>query len=620
VFDTTTRKPDYILFAAIGFLVTLGLVMVYSASFVEGYILHGTQYYYVIRQSIGALIGGVGLLVMMRIHYLTWRRYSVHILGGALLLLVLVLILPASITEVNNSRAWIRFGGGFFSIQPSEIAKLALIIYIADWLSRRSDRLSNTTSGLIPLALILGVVCGLVMLEPDRGTTMIMLVIAGGIYFAAGANLLHILGAAGVSVTAFWALLNIVQQNARIAAFKDPWKYYSSYGYQPVHALYALASGGFFGTGLGQGRQKFQWLPQAHTDAIYAIIGEELGFIGTLLVLLCFGLIAYRGYRIALRTTDAFASLVAVGITTWIFFQAMINIAVTTSLLPFTGITLPFLSYGGTSLIMCMVSMGVLLNISRHTAEEEAVSTSLSSASTDVPSVSSGAASPTTPLANSKASTVSKASKASKPHVSQPSPRSSRRTALSAKERSYGTRVSGSTTVVSHAVSRLSDAVGQLSHRGQHTAALLLERGRDGWARLSLPRRRRSTRTPLPAKLRRPQSRKSQSRTPQQYGVARTSHLLLFVAALFDRLSGFASFSPKQQKGQPQQPTTRSRRGPAGARDAQGPPKRTARSSQPRPRSSSRSRSSPRNTGNKGAAGASESSPRPSKEQRSSLN
>jgi cell division protein FtsW len=365
--DRTTRKPDYVLLVTVAALVGTGLVMVYSASFVEAYTLHETQFYYLVRQFVGAVLGIGALLVIQRVHYNTWRRYSVPLLAGSLVLLVLVLVLPESMTKVNDSRSWIRFGGGLLSIQPSEIVKLTMIIYIADWLSQRSDRLSNVNYGLIPFAVILGIVCGLVMLEPDRGTTLVLLVIGGVVYFAAGANLLHLLGAGGLGAAAFWGLIQLANHNARIAAFKDPWKYYNTFGYQPIHSLYALGSGGVFGAGLGQSRQKFQWLPQAHTDAIYAIVGEELGLLGTLAVLLAFGLIAYRGYRIAARSSDPFASLVAVGITTWLFFQAMINIAVTTSLIPFTGLTLPFLSYGGTSLLMCLVGVGVLLNISRHT-------------------------------------------------------------------------------------------------------------------------------------------------------------------------------------------------------------------------------------------------------------
>jgi len=367
-----TSKPDYVLLAAVGALVALGLVMVYSSSFVEAFTLKGNQYYYLFRQVVGATIGVAGLLVVQRIDYGVWRRFSVHLMGLALLLLFLVLVLPTSMTEVNGSRSWIRFGEGvfgLFSVQPSEFAKLAIIIYFADWLSRRSEKLGNVTYGLIPFAVMLGLVCGLVMLEPDLGTTVVIVMIAGMIYFAAGANLWHIIGAGGLGAAAFWLLVNVIGfRNYRIEAFKDPWKYYDSFGYQPIHALYALGSGGIFGQGLGQGRQKFQWLPQAYTDTIFAIIGEELGLIGAAAVVVAFAVIAYRGYRIAGRAPNPFAALVAVGVTSWITFQAMLNIAVTTSLVPFTGITLPFLSYGSTSLITCLLGAGILLNISRHCA------------------------------------------------------------------------------------------------------------------------------------------------------------------------------------------------------------------------------------------------------------
>lgn len=372
-----THKPDYVLLAAVGALVGVGLVMVYSASFVEAFNERGNQYYYLLRQCVGALIGIIGLLITQRIDYRVWRRYSVHLMGLALVLLILVLILPASMTEVNGSRSWIRFGSGgvfgLFSVQPSEFAKLAMIVYFADWLSRRSDKLGNVTYGLVPFAVILGLVCGLIMLEPDLGTTIVVLVIGGVIYFAAGAKLWHLAGAAGLGALAFWMLVQVFGfRNYRIEAFKDPWKYADSFGYQPIHALYALGSGGIFGTGLGQGRQKFQWLPQAYTDTIFAIIGEELGLIGTTAVMIAFAVIAYRGFRIAGRAPNPFAALVAVGITAWICFQALINIGVTTSLIPFTGITLPFLSYGSTSLITCLLGVGILLNISRHTVPRHA--------------------------------------------------------------------------------------------------------------------------------------------------------------------------------------------------------------------------------------------------------
>lgn len=364
------NKPDYILLATVGSLVALGLVMVYSASFVEAFTITGNQYYYLIRQMIGAAVGTAGLLVATRISYTFWRRFSVHLMAGALFLLFLVLILPSGFTTVNGSRSWIRFGEGVLglvSVQPAELAKFAIIIYFADWLSRRSEKVGNVTYGLIPFGVMLGLVCGLVMLQPDLGTAMVIVMIGGIIYFAAGANVLHVGGALGLAGLSYWFLVNVIgRDNGRIRAFHDPYAYYDSFGFQPVHAIYAFGSGGLFGQGLGQGRQKFNWLPQAHTDTIFAIVGEEMGFIGTVAVMVAFAVIAYRGYRIAGRAPNPFAALVAVGITSWICFQALVNIAVATSMIPFTGLTLPFLSYGGTSLYTFMIAVGVLLNISKH--------------------------------------------------------------------------------------------------------------------------------------------------------------------------------------------------------------------------------------------------------------
>lgn len=359
------RKPDYSLLTVVGMLVPLGLVMVYSASFMRAYADTGDQLYYTWRQMIAALIGTVGLLVAQRIDYRVWRRFSVHLMAGTLFLLLLTLILPASMTEANGARSWIRIGA--FSMQPSEIAKLTLVIYFADWLSRRGEKLTNVTYGLVPFALMLGVVCGLVMLGRDLGTTIVLVLIAGIVYFTAGANVLHVIGASLVAGSAFWGLINIAAyRQERIAAWIDPFAHYQGAGYQPVHALYALASGGLFGVGIGQARQKFFWLPEAHTDAIFAIIGEEFGLIGTLFVVTCFLVIAYRGMRIAGRSPDPFAALLATGITVWLVFQALINIAVVTTLIPFTGLTLPFISYGGTSLTVCMTAVGIVLNISRY--------------------------------------------------------------------------------------------------------------------------------------------------------------------------------------------------------------------------------------------------------------
>lgn len=366
--DTTRRKPDYPLLTAIGILIPIGLVMVYSASFVDAYTNRDSPIYYAIKQLGAAIVGIVMMLLAIRLDYRFWRRYSVQMLAITLLLMVLTLVLPKSMTEVNGARSWIRIG--IFSVQPSEIAKLTLIVYFADWLSRRGNKVANVTYGLIPFAVMLGVVCSLVMLGHDLGTTVVLVFIGGIIYFVAGANLLHIMGATVIAAGVFWSMVNVASyRQDRIAAWLDPFAHYLGAGYQPVHSLYALGSGGILGVGLGQGRQKFLWLPQAHTDAIFAIIGEEFGFIGTLFIVLVFVVIAYRGIRIAGRSADPFAALMAAGITAWLVVQAIINMAVVTTLIPFTGLTLPFLSYGGTSLVMSMIAAGVLLNISKHSSE-----------------------------------------------------------------------------------------------------------------------------------------------------------------------------------------------------------------------------------------------------------
>ncbi|WP_028457340.1 putative lipid II flippase FtsW [Chloroflexus sp. Y-396-1] len=383
LFDRTTHPPDRVLLVTVIGLTAFGLVMVYSASFVDAAVFYGNPFYYVLRQAVGSLIGLGALWLMQQIDYRIWQRYSIQLMAIAIILLVSVLLLPASITEVNGSRSWIRFGEGWlgiFSIQPAEFVKLAIIIYFAHWLSQRSQRLGNVAYGLAPFAVILGFICGLIMLQPDLGTTIIILLIGGAIFFAAGANLWHVTGAALLATVAFFALI-VTFRSGRWQAFLDPWSRAGAEGYQIIHSLYALGSGGIFGQGIGMSRQKHLWLPQPHTDTIYAIIGEEWGLLGTLAVLVAFLIIAVRGYRIAARAPSPFAALVAVGITSWIVFQAFVNIGVTVALIPFTGLTLPFLSYGNSSLISCLMATGLLLNISRHvdqssTDNSSAVSTS----------------------------------------------------------------------------------------------------------------------------------------------------------------------------------------------------------------------------------------------------
>jgi cell division protein FtsW len=361
---------DPILAAVLIGLVPVGLLMVGSASFVDAITTHnGQPWYYLQRQLVGGVLGLALAALGLRMPYRAWHRHAFTLMGVVLGLLLLVLLLPASITQVNGARSWFRFGS--FSFQPAELAKFAIIIYFARWLSRRAGQVADAGAGLVPYALMLGILCGLVMLQPDLGTTVVLALIGGVMYIAAGARLLHIALALVLSSTAFWAMVNLASYRIdRIAAWLDPFSHYDGAGYQPVHALSALARGGLIGVGLGQSREKFLWLPQAHTDTILAIIGEEFGFIGAAAVVLCFALIAWRGIRIALRAPDSFGRLLAVGITAWLVGQAIINLAVVVGLIPFTGLTLPLLSYGSSSLMTCLLASGVLLSIARGSDTE----------------------------------------------------------------------------------------------------------------------------------------------------------------------------------------------------------------------------------------------------------
>lgn len=356
---------DPLLAAVLVGMVPFGLLMVGSASFVDAITTHGGQaWYYAQRQLVGCVFGAGIFAFGLRTPYRIWHRSALGLMLVVLGLLALVLVLPITITQVNGARSWFRFGT--FSFQPAELAKFAIIVYFARWLSRRAGQVADAGAGLVPYALMMGIMCGLVMLQPDLGTTTVLVLIGGIMYIAAGARLLHIALALVISSTAFWAMVRLAPYRAdRIAAWLDPFSHYDGAGYQPVHALSALARGGIFGVGLGQSREKFLWLPQAHTDTILAIIGEEFGFLGTLAVILCFAIIAWRGIRIALRAPDSFGRLLAVGITAWLVGQAIINMSVVVGLIPFTGLTLPFISYGSSSIMTCLLAGGVLLNIAR---------------------------------------------------------------------------------------------------------------------------------------------------------------------------------------------------------------------------------------------------------------
>jgi cell division protein FtsW len=367
----TQGAPDYVLLALVIALSFFGLVMVFSSSFFMAINAERSTTHYVLRQAIAMVIGGAGLLVAQRTDYRFWRRMALPLFGVTLALLIVVLLLPDERSERGGAERWIAFGG--FQFQPTEIAKFALIVYLAAWLMGRGDKLRSTTVGLLPFGLIVGAMIGIMALQRNVSSAVILTLIAVSVYFAAGASLIHLgAGLAGALGVGWLMVQSLSHARARLAIFQDPWLDAQGGGFQPIHSLYALASGGWFGRGLGQGRQKFLWLPSAHADAIFGVIGEELGLIGTLAVVFAFVFLAYRGYRIAARATDPFAALLAVGITSWIIVQAFLNMAVVSSLIPYTGQTLPFISYGGTSVAMCLFAMGVLLNISKHVNEQPA--------------------------------------------------------------------------------------------------------------------------------------------------------------------------------------------------------------------------------------------------------
>lgn len=353
--------PDILLFFATLLLISIGIIMVFSASYYDT--LEKDPYFYLRKQLKWALIGLIAMIMMMRINYYRLKPYTNIAFYGTIILLVLVFI-PGIGFDVKGSYRWINLG--FINLQPSEVMKLALVLFFSKSLSNPGTRLHNFFDELGPYLLALLVIGTLIMLEPDLGTILAICITAFILLYAAGMRWIHIilLGTTGI-LGVIGLIVQATYRLNRIIGFLDPWAHASEEGYQLINSLYALGSGGLFGMGLGNSRQKLDFLPEQQTDFIFAILGEELGFVGAFLVILLFFFIAWRGYRIALSCPDAFGSYLAIGITSTIVFQAFINMAVVTGLLPITGISLPFISYGGSSLLFSMLGMGILLNISR---------------------------------------------------------------------------------------------------------------------------------------------------------------------------------------------------------------------------------------------------------------
>lgn len=356
---------DYILVGAVGLLLAIGAQMVYSASVVIAHNEFGDETFFFTRQLTWIALGTVGMIAAASIDYRRWQKVSLIGLIVTVIALVLVLV-PAFGTVQYGSARWLRLGP-LPSFQPSEVAKIAVCIYMADWLARKGKNVSKFTTGSIPFLIILGVVAGLVIVEPDMGTAVIICAVAFSVFFVAGANMWHVMLGfvpGGLLVGAVVIIFEPYRLE-RFLGFVDPFGDPLGKGWQAVQTFYALGSGGWFGVGFGMSRQKAYYLPNAHTDSILAIIGEELGLIGTLAVVVLLMVIGWRGLRIALMAPDPFGRLLAVGLTGKVVWQAIINIGAVTSSLPYTGVTLPFVSFGGNSLCMTMIGVGLLLSISR---------------------------------------------------------------------------------------------------------------------------------------------------------------------------------------------------------------------------------------------------------------
>jgi len=360
-------KSDKVLFIATVLLVFFGVLMVYSASAVLAMERYGDHYLFLKKQVMWAALGLASLSIVMRVDYRTYRQpaFIWTSLGFVGLALCLVLFSP----PVNNARRWFSIGG--LGIQPSELAKLTAIFFVAWWLERRIDRVNDFKQALLPIALVMLPILVLILLEPDFGTSMTVAIIVAAMVFAAGLNYSYIAGAALLAAPAVaFLIISSPYRFRRLLTFMDPWADPLGDGFQVIQSLIAVGAGGAFGRGLMQGVQKLFYLPEPHTDFIFSVIAEELGLLGAILTLACFCVIAWRGLRIAMAAPDQFGALVAVGLTAMVVVQAFFNVSVVLSMLPTKGIPLPLVSSGGSSLLITLLGLGVLLNVSQHATTE----------------------------------------------------------------------------------------------------------------------------------------------------------------------------------------------------------------------------------------------------------
>lgn len=360
-----TKKPfDFWIFATVLVLLSFGIIMVFSASAPYAYYYEHDTYYFLKKQLMFGILGLFAMSVTMKIDYRKLGKLSPLILAVSIFMLIMVRI-PGIGRNING--AWRWFYIGTFSFQPSEVAKIAVILFLSFSLAKRKDKLAYFASGLFPYLMLIGLFAGLLMLEPHFSCTILICFVSFVILYCAGAKLMHFFL---LSIPAILGVIVLIIKSpyrlARVLSFLDPWKDLKGNGWQVVQSLYAIGSGGVFGRGLGHSLQKFLYIPEPHNDFIFAILSEELGFVGVVAVLLLFLVLIWRGIKVAMNAPDSFGCLTAVGITALIAVQVVVNVAVVTSSMPVTGMPLPFFSCGGSSLTFLLAGVGILLNISKY--------------------------------------------------------------------------------------------------------------------------------------------------------------------------------------------------------------------------------------------------------------
>lgn len=364
------RRPAWGLFGAVLALQCLGVVMVYSASSVAALAQFHDSAWFLKRQVLYGALGLAAMLVAWHIHYLRLRRLTLPLLAVTIVALLAVLF-PHIGREAGGARRWLTMGGPL-NFQPAELAKLALVLYLANFLANRGDRTRQFGAGVLPPLVVLGALAAPIVQQPDLGSALVLALITFVMLFVGGARLTHLLAVVSSAVPAVLALiLRAGYRSQRMLAFLDPWRDPQGSGFHIIQSLLALGSGGLLGVGLGQSRQKFFYLPERHTDFIFAIIGEELGLWGSTAVILLFALLALWGYRIASRCPDRYGALLASGLTAMLVGQAFLNMGVVSGALPVTGVPLPFVSFGGSSLVLSCLAVGILLNISQYAHGDE---------------------------------------------------------------------------------------------------------------------------------------------------------------------------------------------------------------------------------------------------------